>query len=452
MRYSPFAFALSAALAGGLQAEETPASLGLTLDLPVADLAAFLDTQLPQVLYEEGPREIVCLETDLFDIDCDLTIRITREGPLTIGGEGGAVVLEQVIYAWARIWGDDFPVDHIRETGDARAKITVHVSPWIAPDWTEQADIESGLAWVDRPTVRLFDLFDVTFGSLAEPHVSDALARFRAMALEELARIDLRGPVEEGWLALQAPVPLGDGGPSLAFRPEGIGFFGLTLEGGHLRAAAHLWGRIEVGAAAGQGPVVPLPDLSPLADAPAGLTFNIPLRIDMVTLGQVLATQLPLVLTLDESVLGLVDEVQVLAVLPLVQDGRLGLVLDLQAGPLQGRVRLGGVPVYDPATGLLSIVDPLVGLEDAGALGVGLNLALAAGLAATGLDSAATFDLSGEVAGLTAALDELLNQTLAEGVTLTGQSRLTGAVVEILPDTILLRVQGIAETALELAP
>lgn len=472
--------AIALATAPLLGRAEPLSTVALPMDIALGDLAALLDSQIPADLHRAGPARHICVPAQraCFDIpefrglkiyrkreciditpeiSCDIAEHVYREGPIQVSGEGGTLKLRQIVVATANVRGRGDIGRNISETAHARADVSVSVTPRVAPDWTLGADVAVTYRWIDRPTVRLFNLFDIIFAGKVEPEMDRAIAGFRDQMTQELARLNLPRVAEEAWIALHEPLEIPLPGDTrqlyLNFRPAAVGFSGLDVAGGRLRATVSISGYAHVGTHRAKLEPSPLPHLSAIPTEASGFAVDLPLTLSIEALNAQLLSALPNEVKLNGSASGAQGTIRVISAELTATGSRLAVRMQVAnrisglpaalrmagLGNYTGTVTFSATPVYDQESKLLRLADARLTLDSTSPFARLIGLASQTGLMARLLDSTFVFDLSENIAELDTIFAAVLNRSLGNGLELRGSGTFGFADLAVQGDAIVLR-------------
>lgn len=300
-------------------------------------------------------------------IDCTVTERVAREGPIRISGSGDQLTIVQDIYGTGTVRGRGEIGSHIRQTVRARAEFTILASPALNADWTPSLGVNITYRWIDRPQFNLFNLIPVSMGSTLGPPLDAAIANFQNTTLpNELAAIDLRGDIAALWSEIQDPLPIALSADHFAYlhiQPTAVGIEGPSYAGDQLSAQLGIAFRAWINEAEGAGGAeTPLPNLSPVNATSSRIV--VPARIRLSTIEEILAQELPISVEFETPVEG---RAVVSSVALAGADDRLVINIGIDFEPaepsligsglqaLSGDLRLEAVPVLDVNTQEISL-------------------------------------------------------------------------------------------------
>jgi hypothetical protein len=436
-------------------ADSLPALPTLPPGTIVAPLALDLDAAVA-ALEQEVPRHFGNIEKRLpiagskrrsfaFEVD---------RGSFRVAFAGDTVLLSAVISYKGRGWYDP-PIgpDINGECGTKgprpRARLALRVVPRLSADWrlkvrTERVRVTPlTLTERDQCEVSLLNL-DVTGKVMSA--AEGALASVIPSLERQLAKLDVRTPLEKIWVDLQKPIKITDS-LWLVLEPRGV-YLG-KMEGAKETVGA----QIGISAAplilSGPKPIVattPLPALEPIREV-EGFSMLVEGAFDYATMSAVLTQKLKKKKVAAAGGELVVKKVTVFG----VGRGRLALGLDF-SGTAQGRIWFQGTPRYDPATGMLSVPDLDFDATSAGMLVQGVAWLKGDAIREFLRDQATVS--AGELMGRiqTMAVKEM-NRELARGVHLSATiDKSEPAGMRVRPDAIVLRARASGSARLDLGP
>lgn len=273
--------------------QDATSSVVVPVSLNLAAAQERLNAEVPEVLYAIDEK-ITCvpakwakigpIKTKISpDIHCQVTGSAVRTGPIVVTGSGSQLIASVSVKATITGRGTGDIGKNIRETAEAAATLSIAATPTIDDNWNVGLEVDHNVHWDQRPGIVLFGLFPITFTSLVDPKVQDAINAQKAKLPEMLAGLNIRSKVEKAWAEVQKPFKISEQPATwFTFKPNAIGFSGLNTENNILRASAVLKGDTAVHL--GTPPQIepsPLPSLS--SDFPRDGLFrvNIPIRVPL---------------------------------------------------------------------------------------------------------------------------------------------------------------------------
>jgi hypothetical protein len=378
---------------------------------------------------------------------------LTRE-PFTVGFDADTVVLTSVVHYKGRGWYDP-PIGPTvngecgTEGPPPRARLTLRLVPRLTPDWHIQArsrvDTIVPLSATDRDQCKVSFLnYDVT-GRVLDG-AAKALKALLPQVDREIARIDIRTPLEKIWADLQQPIRITDS-LWLLLGPEAVHLG--PVEGTRETVGATVGILATPRIVTGPRPVrtiTPLPPLGPMRED-EGFSLPVEATFDYAVMSDALTKRLR-----GHSVKAAGGRLEVKKVTVIgVGGGRLAVGLDF-GGTATGRIWLVGTPRYDPASGLITVPDLDFDATSAGMLVQGVAW-LKGDQIREFVRSQATVPV-GDVLKLieTMALKEM-NRTLARGVELrTRIDASEAAGILVRANGLVIRARAIGAARLDLTP
>ncbi len=447
------------------------------LSAPLDQLAALANSSLPGTLHappDAGQRcvepERACTKVPEFRglkvtmknrcvditpaIDCTISQRVWRDGPLRVEGAGDTITLRQNVRAQATVRGRGDIGRHIRETVNGAADFTISAQPGIANDWQVTLPAPAiTFRWTERPNVRLFNVIPITFGSEAQAELERAIDEFRNTQLPaELAKIDLRAEIAPIWSQMQQPVELPTGDDTalwLHLRPEAVGIAPLAFDAGRVatRVAISVDTRVTDGPDSPfDGPAPALPPLTAVPDG--GVAIVVPVRLGPDTLDRALAATLPFALTSDGA---LAASVTIDAASFAFADDRLEIrtsaKVDVSGFDFEGPLTISGQPRWDPVAQTILLDDLAASVDAPGLIATAVNAIIATDRARTWLSGQFRVSLLQEARDIQKALETALNRDIAPDLKVASDMRASIAGVEVRDGAlqVTLRANGTVE-------
>lgn len=421
----------------------------------VAPLALDLDAAV-KALEQEVPKRFGNIDERLPIADSkrkSFAFEVTRS-PFTVSFAGDTVLLSAVISYKGRGWydppiGPDINGECGTKGPPPRARLALRVVPRLSADWrlkirTQKVRV-TPLTTTERDQCEVSLLkLDVTgkVMTAAEAALSAVIP-----ALErQLAKLDVRTPLEKIWIDLQQPIKVTDS-LWLLLEPRGVYL-------GKVQGAKETVGA-EVGISAaprilsGIKPVVaaiPLPPLEPVREV-EGFSMLIEGAFDFATMSAVLTEKLRKTKVKAAGGEMVIKKVTVFG----VGRGRLALGLDF-SGTAQGRIWFQGTPRYDPATAMLSVPDLDFDATSAGMLVQGVAW-LKGDAIREFLRLQATVSVSDLMEQIQTMAVKEMNTEVARGVRLSATiDKSEPAGLRVRPDAIVIRARASGSARLDLGP
>lgn len=269
-------------------------TLRVPLAIPLADLQATLERQVPRQLWAVNQQRRTCLRPRRVEalgvalgrtppVPCRITGQATR-GAIALSGEGQNLLIRMPVSA--RLTAQDTAGLLVGETATGTADATLRAHLTVTPDWRVVADVDVTYQWSREPGIDFLGQ-----RVLITAQADRELARMAAQIERELeaafARTPLRPRVAEAWQRGFAVQRLGNGDPSAWLRvtPRALGLGGWQADGRHLTVDLAVAARTEsvIGNRPATPPATPLPvQATRLASEGAALT--VPLIVPYETL------------------------------------------------------------------------------------------------------------------------------------------------------------------------
>nr|WP_295463843.1 DUF4403 family protein [Mesorhizobium sp.] len=474
--------AVAAALPAHAGAPEGESLVVLPVTLNLAAAEARLNSDVPQNLHTIAEtRE--CVPAKWFktkfppiktkitpEINCDLSGSIDRNGPITLSGDGGALSVSFPVRASVTARGRGAIGQNIRQTATAAMTLRVVAVPTIDANWNPALSVDHTIRWDQKPTIKLFNLIEITITDKVEPKLQDAINAQKAKIPEILAKLMVPEKIAKLWHEVQLPRQVAQKPATwLVFEPKSVGFSGINVKDNILEARALVSGaaRIKVGTSPSPG-ATPLPPLSTDVPADGAFRFLLPVSASLASLQQTVEAELEKLgaipvgnggslgmLTLSNLRLSGQDGSIVVAVDALLDNdtGWLNRIDIFNWFAIKGTVTLTAKPVINDATSEITVEQldfatntdrpPVDALIEVFRLKPIREL----------LARLVRYDYGKDVATATAKANELLYRDLGEGLTLEGSLASVGfEQLQVDADSLTLpvRLEGAAAIKLGL--
>lgn len=412
---------LSTVLMTGIPAEAL-SSITLPITVPLAGVQQAANAHVPSELARLD-------ETRTFLgglLSVKLTGTVTRAGQVSVrpSPQGDGLIVSVPIRADFRAEPGGLGAFLARDFGGT-ATVSLHVTPFVTPEWEAGAQVTGDYTWTDPLRVDLGQGVQISVQSLVDGQVRaqlDRVAADVARAIREGAQLRTRAGTL--WARAQQPWILPTPEPAYArVTPQSltVSSFRFTPEALKLTVGA----TFDLTAGLGQAPAVSPTPLPPLKVAPpltSGVELRVPVRLPYPALSQAAtraARERPLTLPLPFS-----PTLRVISVTVTPRGTALNAAVTLRiSGPLgldlQATADVMGTPILDPSGHLVTLRDVTVTTRRAGLTGRVLGW-LADQRAQAYLARAARFDLTPQLRQAQRQLQERLPFTPAPGVELAG--------------------------------
>ena len=345
---------------------DQPSTVRMPIAVPLADLRAAINAEVPRILatIDEPPR--VCLKTKsklLPDITCRLRGQVTRG---TIGLSGAGEVITLTIPVSATVRAENIGKLIKQKTATGAVVVTSRLRLGLRPDWVPTAKVDANYRWTDPIGTELLGQ-RITFQSKVDPKLRAILADLERKLPAQLARAGVRDKAAAIWAkGFRSERVKSDPLIWARFTPQAIGFSGYRVAGGNLIVglSARLKGETIFGDKPADPPVAPLPRLQG-AIADRGINLHVPVFIPYAVLEAAANTALVtpgkrrLMLKNGHAVDVTIRHVAIYG----STGGKLAVGLDLTADALGGLVAPSG-KLWFVATPALDIPGRLLSLKD----------------------------------------------------------------------------------------
>jgi len=476
MRLSIIAFALTTCLVAGPSStqERSGFSLSVPFSANTSDLIAALESKLPHPLHSKGPRREECVpaeracvkipefrgfkiysRTECFDvtprITCDLTEHVERSGPLRVIPRGSSFTAVQNITASVRAQGRGAIGKNIRQTGRAKAEMTVTVAPKINPDWSVAPGLGLSHRWISPPQIKILNIAPVTFRGEVDPKIRAAFGKIiNREAPAAIKAFNLKGRMSTLWRDLQNPIPieLKEAATTLYLhlRPGAVGLTGPNLGAKKISGKVTLSGQALVSDRKDTDLAkTQLPNLT-AADASDGVAIQLPVNVSYETLTKAIAIQLPQIVNLEDEYSA---ELTIHNVKLGEKDGKLSVLIDtelaapgsflssLGLGSFRVSVRVEGKPVLvSPKE--LELYEPSFEIEEGSGFAKLLNILPEIHKASLlrKLSGLSRYDLSTMITDAEESVNDALNGKLGESLTISGKLRVSVDAISVTQNSL----------------
>ena len=268
-------------------------TIAVPVKIDLASLSERINADVPQVLHrvdqdvdnvclprpkifgtERGPR--VCAKGHIEG-------PIERNGPITVGGSGGTIMLGVPIKFSIQGRGRGEIAKHIHETAEGAATVFIRLTPAIDEDWTPRVAISTEFQWDNPAHIKILGI-TIPIRRHVDPKIEAQLEKLKAKAEAWLAEnAKLRPTAEKAWQDLHRPIAINKTQPTwIVARPRAAYFAGFAVEGGAMTATFALDGEVQAIVAAAAPAPTPsaLPKLAAVpAKAPA-FEVDIPVFVE----------------------------------------------------------------------------------------------------------------------------------------------------------------------------
>lgn len=263
-----------------LTLSEQPSSIRIPVSLPLDDLQALINDEVPVELHKIDEPQQVCIKTKsklLPDVSCRLVGSVTR-GPIRLTGKGDQILLTMPVKAFvqARNIGKIFK----QETATGAINLTARITLGMKPDWTPTAKVHADYDWTNRLGIDFLGQ-RITFASKVDPKLKQMLANLERTLPRQLSHLQFRQKVEplwaKGFTSIRVKTePL----IWVRFTPMQVGFSGYQVEGRRIIVGFSARAKTETifGERPADPPFTPLPRL--MGSLPAtGINVHVPVLV-----------------------------------------------------------------------------------------------------------------------------------------------------------------------------
>lgn len=272
-----------------IETPEQASLISVPLETDTAALSQALEKAVPRTLWTINKKVDTCIQgqrVKIFnsrlkvtpDLSCTIEGVVTR-GAIRLRGEGELIVADIPIHAriTARNVGGV-----LRETANGSALVRARVHLTLRSDWTPAASVKLAYDWTTPPGIDFLGQ-RITFTDQADEKLQPIVRDLERDLPKELAKLDLRGKVEQAWQQSFTSLLLNEQDPSVWMRitPQQLSYGGYSLSSNKLRLSLSMEARTEtfVGPRPEDPAATPLPALQKQAQGDA-LRFFIPVVAD----------------------------------------------------------------------------------------------------------------------------------------------------------------------------
>lgn len=276
----------------------SPSNIGLAARVNLRQAEAALDAAIPPVMADFSGERGGCIKEKVLGIKISIGCRwngqVTKRGPLSLSGAGDALHLSIPAHAW--VTGRNRSGPTVRQTVTADFTVTATARPKVDSNWNLDSNFDIGLRWDKKPTLRLFNLIEISVTSLVEPKVKEQLNAIESQLSEEVARLQLREKADKMWKLAHKPIHVSEE-PNIWLRiaPQAVSFSGIHVRDDVLTLSLAM--RSESATVLGEAPVVqsvsPLPPLGTHpVDKPGEFSLRLPVIVQYDVLRRAVETTL----------------------------------------------------------------------------------------------------------------------------------------------------------------
>lgn len=377
--------------------------------------------------------------------------KVTRTSPITVIADNGGFLISTTVHA-------SFTASKgsLRETAEADAKVSAHIALDVNDKWEVVTSVTPSYSWINRPNARLFGLFNLSLGTVAEKGLNQQINKIKA-ELPKLVReaLPLKEIMAAAWNDAHIVTPLdSESGAWLTFDPTSAHFLTPTTVDGDL--ILNLGVQANVALSTDQ-PVTPIPEALPTLEkvvpGDSGFRLSVPLQASYEKVEQALATAIrgPIAVQLPTGEASVkVEEVKVYPSAPnLVVGMKIDANLPDQWLDTKGWVYFSAEPMFDSESKRLVLKN----IEFARVVdnkAVRIITAVFSEQIAGELEKRATVDLSSDLNEAISKANVLLSESLQKQIhsaafdtegplsDVLAQTSVTAAVQELSPVSFVL--------------
>ncbi len=342
-----------------------PSTIRLPVSLPLDDLQALINRDVPIELHRIDEPQQTCVKTKsklLPDISCRLVGSVTR-GPIHLTGKGSDILLTMPVKTVVKAQNIGKIIK--QETATGAINLTARIRLGLRPDWTPTAKILTDYDWTNRLGIDFLGQ-RITFASKVDPKLKVVLADLERTLPRHLAQLRLKEKVQPIWAkGFMSERVKSEPLIWVRFTPEQVGFAGYHVEKRRLIVGFSAQARTETifGDRPPNPPVTPLPRLMGALPA-TGINMHVPVIVPYTVLenaaSKALATTDYRALKIQGgTVNALVHRVHIYG----TPDNKVAVGIDMALRTLAGVISAEGT-VWFVATPVLDIPGRTVSIRD----------------------------------------------------------------------------------------
>lgn len=260
--------------------KEQASTIRIPVSIPLSELEAAINAEVPQVLERIDEPQQACIKTRsklLPDISCRL-VGTVRRGHIRLSGSGNVLRLSMPVSAVVR--AENIGKIIKRETATGAMNVTARVTLGLSRDWRPRARVDADYNWTNRIGIDFLGR-RITFASKVDPKLRQILAGLERSLPRHLDKVQARAKVQRIWAKGFTSVRVKTDPQIWArFTPERVGFSGYSVQGGNLVVGFAGQAKTEtvLGERPADPPVTPLPNL--MGDLPGrGINVHVPVLV-----------------------------------------------------------------------------------------------------------------------------------------------------------------------------
>jgi hypothetical protein len=361
-------------------------------------------------------------------VDCHLSGAVDR-GDIQLTASGSTLNVSVPLSASITARGRGEIGKNIQATANGAMVLSARIAADIDSNWVPELTVDPGYTWTQPPNFHILGI-EVTIADKVDPPLRNAMSQFKDVLLRRVQDLQLRKSAEDLWNRAYEPVSVSNN-PDVwvRFTPREVGLTGISSDDQSLSMTLMASGVTEtfVGRKPTASPRVPLPSLR--KDIPqAGFVFYLPSYADYSVASAVLKNLLRIgdSQLLEIPVLGKTQVTFTDVTLYPTTDGAIAVGISIKAKPPQqwfattGTVWIKGKIKIDNAAQRLEPEGLDYGATtDNAATNLLVSIARLDAIKRK-IETSLTYDFSKEYSNSLKRANAALNQTLPNGIVLTG--------------------------------
>lgn len=260
--------------------KEQASTIRIPVAIPLKELEAAINAEVPQVLERIDEPQQACIKTKsklLPDISCRL-VGTVRRGPIRLTGSGNVLRLSMPVSAVVR--AENIGKIIKRETATGAMNVTARVTLGLSRDWRPHAKVAADYNWTNKIGIDFLGR-RITFATKVDPKLRQILSGLERTLPRHLDKVQARSQVQRIWAKGFTSVRVKTEPQIWArFTPERVGFSGYSVQGGNLVIGFAGQAKTEtvLGERPADPPVTPLPNL--MGNLPGrGINVHVPVLV-----------------------------------------------------------------------------------------------------------------------------------------------------------------------------
>lgn len=260
--------------------KEQASTIRIPVAIPLKELEAAINAEVPQVLERIDEPQQACIKTKsklLPDISCRL-VGTVRRGHIRLTGSGNVLRLSMPVSAVVR--AENIGKIIKRETATGAMNVTARVTLGLSRDWRPHAKVAADYNWTNKIGIDFLGR-RITFASKVDPKLRQILSGLERTLPRHLDKVQARSQVQRIWAKGFTSVRVKTEPQIWArFTPERVGFSGYSVQGGNLVIGFAGQAKTEtvLGERPADPPVTPLPNL--MGNLPGrGINVHVPVLV-----------------------------------------------------------------------------------------------------------------------------------------------------------------------------